>query len=131
MSFSWLEYHSFAQELISCKELKVAEETKYRVIIGRVYYSMFGLLRDYIDIEGYTLPKSAEAHYELIKYLKQIGRNLNNREFNKVSEKLNRLREDRRKVDYDKEVASVDKLAEKSLIESNYIIEFLRPYGIL
>ena len=130
MSFNWTEYYTLAKELIHSPGLSASDEAKYRTAISRAYYAALGLARKYLINEGYTVPKTAESHYTVKRDFIQVSKNLKDRRYAVVGQKLGILRDERAKADYDDIVIRVEEIAKGAIEDSKYIIEFLSLLGI-
>ena len=130
MSFSWAEYYTLAEDLIHSSGLSASDEAKYRTAISRAYYAALGLARKYLINEGYPVPETAESHYTVKRDFIQVSKNLKDRRYAVVGQKLGILRDERAKADYDDIVIRVKEIAEGAIEDSKYIIEFLSLLGI-
>jgi uncharacterized protein (UPF0332 family) len=103
MSFDWSEYLHLAQELTGQAVTPPSQEAKLRSAISRAYYAAFCLARNHLLDKGYPVPTDGRAH----KYVPQKFKSRPDLSHRQIGENLDRLREDRRKADYDNVVSGL------------------------
>lgn len=122
MSFNWSEYLSLAFHLAGVPGITVDPEASKRSAISRSYYFGYCSARNHlIKVDRVTIPKSAKAHREVSDKFRRssdIARK-------KVASKLDRLRVDRNKADYEDTVKGLDSLTKKSLADAKAIAGLL------
>jgi len=123
MNFNWVEYFNLARELSGQKGIAINEEAKLRAAISLAYYAAFCKTRNYLrDVLGDThIPKSYKAH----TYVKDKFKSNSEKNYRRIGNKLDRLRTDRNKVDYDDIVNGISSLVVKSLQDTQDIIDTL------
>ena len=109
MNFDWSEYLNLAQELAGQTGSPAINEAKLRSSVSRAYYAVFCKARNYLrDVDGDTsIPKTGKAHRYVISKFK----NSMDRRRRQIGVNLDRLRTDRRKVDYDDFVTGLSPMA--------------------
>lgn len=119
MSFDWTEYFVLAQDLAGQGVTSPTEEAKLRSAISRAYYAAFCKARNHLrDREGCSIPDTGEAHAKV----RDIFRDSPDKQRTRIGTELNRLREDRRKADYDDSVNNLPNITTKALTECNKIL---------
>lgn len=105
MSFNWAEYLDLAQQLTDTSAVvSVGTEAKSRAAISRAYYAAFCKSRNHIrDIDGKSVPKSADAH----RFVKIQFKSSKDTVRQSIGNNLDRLRIERNKADYDDVVPSM------------------------
>lgn len=122
MSFDWSEYLSLAQELAGQSGRVANQESKYRSAISRAYYAAFCKARNYLrDVEGQAIPAGGKSH----TYVRDEYRNNSTRTRRRIGEKLNRLRSDRNRADYEDVFTRPSDVAIESIRLSREIISLL------
>ncbi len=112
MSFDWADYLSLAQELSGNMVSQASQEAKLRSAISRAYYAAFCKARNHLrDKEGYLVTQEVEVHQDIRNEFKRSD----DKEHRQIGQHLDRLRRDRNKVDYDDNVASLDKMTKQDL----------------
>jgi uncharacterized protein (UPF0332 family) len=124
MNFNWLDYFTFATELIKDANQTGAsfQEAKYRIIISRAYYAVLHEARLQLKKDQPTLiiPKRA-THYFIIKQFLS-SQDPARRE---LGSKLRRFKVIREKADYADTLANPDKVAQKALLTAQEILNLL------
>jgi len=119
--FDWSEYLSLAEELVEKSSLAASEESRLRSAMSRAYYSAFCTARNHLrDQEGHAIPTDGKVHsYVLDEFM-----NSTDKTWNRIGIRLDQLRIDRNKADYNDQIpklapqAKMDvKLAQKVLTE--------------
>jgi len=119
MSFDWTEYLALAQDLAGQRVTPPTVEAKLRSAISRAYYAAFCKARNHLrDREGHDIPTTGEAHVKV----RDIFRDSPYRQRKSIGTTLNRLREDRRKADYDDSIRNLPDITTKALTECNKIL---------
>ena len=124
MTFDWLEFLSLGESLmISGKEEEPVNESKLRAAIGRMYYAVFGRVRQhYVDVERVSFSYGYEDH-DILK------REIENRKSPRVAMVFHRLRKKRNDADYDDEFpGNLISTAESQLTNAR---EVLSRHGLL
>lgn len=93
MSFNWNHYNDLANDLINQKRTSGIEEACYRSSISRSYYSVFNIIRNFLENNGHTIP-NRQAHSKVIEILKKDS------SYKPIGVKLERLRDQRNIADY-------------------------------
>lgn len=120
MSFDWNEYLILAKELTGIVGALASEESKRRSAISRAYYSSYCFARNFLEnMYGESVPEEGSVHTFVIKALKGKP------EFDLriAGVKLDSLRGNRVKADYNDEVNGLKKLAELSIMNAEEIRE--------
>jgi uncharacterized protein (UPF0332 family) len=104
--FVWGAYLELAERLA----LEGGEASK-RSAMSRAYYSVFHLARQMITREGETVPERGEAHQFVWTALERQGKGRR-----RLGQEGKRLRELRRKADYDDSLAQIDKHLQDALL---------------
>lgn len=120
MSFNWADYLNVARHLKEHSDASGYSEACLRAAISRAYYAALittrNLLRDQWGIE---VPETAEIHLFVPRWFLNED-DENQREIGAI---LDRLRDRRRKADYDDEIPKVSSLSERSLADAQLVIE--------
>jgi len=119
MSFDWTEYLNLAQDLAGQKVAPPTKEAKSRSAISRAYYAAFCKARNHLrDKEGCLIPCTGDAH----RIVRDTFKDSPDSRRKKIGVNLNRLREDRRKADYDDSMKSLPDITRIALIKSDQIV---------
>lgn len=119
MSFDWTEYLYLAQDLAGQRVTPPTIEAKWRSAISRAYYAAFCRSRNHLrNKEGHSIPTTGDAH----RIVSDIFQNSPDRPRKKIGINLNRLRENRRKADYDDFIRNLPDITRKALIQSEQIV---------
>jgi len=120
MNFQWADYLNVARHLIEHSKASGYSEAFQRAAISRAYYAALitarNLLRDQWGIE---VPETAEIHIFISKWFLNED-DENQKEIGVI---LDRLRDRRRKADYEDELLKISSLAEKSLSDAQLVID--------
>ncbi len=126
MSFKWIEYFRFSDQIRSQIDSFSCEEACQRSVISRAYYSVFKLAETHMNdnAKSTEIPMAKTPHQKTIKYYKdhqdpkrsRIGLNL---------ERLKFIRED---ADYHVqfEIGNAEKAMETGIKQATTILENLR-----
>lgn len=108
MSFDWREFLNLAKELCGQQCAPASADAKLRTSISRAYYGAFCHARNYLrDVEGLRVPEGPEAHGFVIDAF--TGKS--DKALRRVGTRLDRLRVDRNKVDYEDEVSGLQPMS--------------------
>jgi uncharacterized protein (UPF0332 family) len=132
-SFEWIQFLDLAKDLhnSAAEDLSLAE-AKYRTVIGRAYYAVFNLAKEYLESQGIRLPRGSSAHEEVRNHFD----NQQNENFSTVADNLNNLRRLRNSADYvykKKLNETIDwKIQSESAIEvANEIVNIVKAIKLL
>lgn len=110
MSFNWVDYLTLAKELKASAGESGTSEACYRSAASRAYYAAFHLVFHYACNNGYSPSYDGYDHIAIIKFLRQ---NSSSKDKRKIALELERLKDSRRRADYDDEISqSLDIFAE-------------------
>ncbi|WP_409200928.1 hypothetical protein [Methanobrevibacter sp. DSM 116169] len=130
MAFDWKDYHILADELESSNC-----DAKKRTSINRSYYSAYCVARDllidngaYVDANNKEIINSAtsKAHSEVKNTYKDLSFHCKRGDKNlglQIFKRLNRLRDKRNMVDYQKSFSNLQFEANKCLIDSKFVLD--------
>ncbi len=119
MSFDWTEYLALAQDLAGQRVTPPTVEAKLRSAISRAYYAAFCKARNHLrDREGHLIPDTGKAH----GIVSDLFQRSPHRPRKKIGANLNRLRENRRKADYDDFIRNLPNITSKALRQSEQIV---------
>ena len=116
MSFKWLLYLQVADKLMHLHDL-LLEEAYLRSSTSRSYYGVFGEIRCILEAKGYDFSRPSiqrqgykGVHDAIIRTLKSssIGR------YKKVGSYLDRIRKERNKADYNRNIVFTKARAQKA-----------------
>jgi len=120
MTFDWTEYFRLAEELVGRQVRPAVNEARERSAISREYYAAFCLARATLIREGdTTMPSGGQVHHYVALRLQESDDPKRRR----LGVNLDRLRLDRRRVDYDEEVRGLDRMVEADLASAREIVE--------
>ncbi len=103
--FDWTSYLVLAQDLA-----KGADDASRRSAISRAYYAIFSKARLLLEHEGMVISDTGKAHDDVWRTLERAGKGRR-----RLGAEGKRLREMRRKADYDREFAALEKVAEDAV----------------
>ena len=122
MSFDWCEYLNLAFELGGQSDAQGAQDAKLRTAVSRAYYAAFCTARNYLrDVECLPVPQGPRAHgFVLDEFTARTDRRLK-----QVGTRLDRLRIDRNKADYDDVVSGLESMTALALKLGQRVISTL------
>jgi uncharacterized protein (UPF0332 family) len=103
--FDWASYLVLARELA-----KQPDEASHRSAVSRAYYAIFNMARLLLEGEGTAITSTGRAHDDVWRALEAAGRGRR-----KLGADGKRLREMRRKADYDGVVPALEKVVADAL----------------
>jgi uncharacterized protein (UPF0332 family) len=115
MPFDWKEYATLAEELRARDD-----EASLRTAISRIYYSTYHNAKDYLEEEGIPLSIADSSHKVVWNGYKNFGGSCR-----AVGINGDRLFDNRKKADYDDEVADIKQLMNESFIIAGNILAYL------
>jgi uncharacterized protein (UPF0332 family) len=119
MSFLWADYLRVATHLTEHSDASGFPEACLRSAISRAYYAALNTARNLLQDEwGVEVPETAEIHQFIPNWFMNED-DLNQREIGTV---LDRLRDRRRKADYDDEIARPSSLVQRSIADAQLVI---------
>jgi len=113
--FDWNDFATLAEELS-----RRDNEASLRTAISRIYYSTYHKAKDYLVEEGVPLSTSDSSHKVVWNGYKNFGRSCRS-----VGINGDRLFDNRKKADYDKEVEDNKKLLNESFMIAEKILVYL------
>ena len=122
MSFDWREFLILAHQLIGSGKARANQESHRRSSISRAYYAAFCAARDNLPSSA-AIPPTGEAHQKVPKCYERTPGKLNKR----IATNLRRLRDARRKADYDDAVTGLASLATVSVQRAEQLFSDLGP----
>jgi uncharacterized protein (UPF0332 family) len=105
VSFDWSSYLSLARELAVAPG-----EAARRSAVSRAYYTVFNKARLMLEREGVVVATSGKAHEDVWNALERAGKGRR-----RLGQGGKRLRDQRRKADYDDEIREFDKFLEDAM----------------
>lgn len=120
MSFLWADYLTVARHLTEHSDASGYVEACLRSAISRAYYAVLNTVRNLLrDQWGIEVPETAEIHSFIPRWF------LDQDDFDQreIGTLLDRLRDRRRKADYDDEIAKASSLAVRSLADAQIVID--------
>jgi uncharacterized protein (UPF0332 family) len=96
MSFDWSSFAVLAQELVEQRGTSRAAQACARTSISRSYYAVFGQARRLLEARGHS-PGTTNVHEWVRRFYERSAE----REERQVATHLSRLRDLRRKADYE------------------------------
>jgi len=122
MSFDWPEYLYLAQELTGPSARSSTQEAKSRSAASRAYYAAFGKARNFLRAQkNVPIPNTGRAHRLVWQWFEGNSSD----EAKQIGVEGNRLKEDRRKTDYDDAIPNLSSLATEALELSARILDRL------
>ncbi|MFQ6057936.1 MAG: hypothetical protein ACE5MB_03520 [Anaerolineae bacterium] len=119
MSFCWADYLTVASHLMEHSTASSYQEACLRSAISRAYYAALNTARDLLrDQWGIEVPESAEIHW----FVPQWFMDEDDLDRKEIGALLDRLRDRRRKADYDNEITKVSSLAKRSVTDAQLVI---------
>ena len=122
MSFSdWEKFQFLAKELVTR-----ADEAMFRSAINRSYYASFQTSISFAEaFYSFVKDRTGEDHKRIIEEL----RSKKDKFIKQVSRDLSRLKDNRRKADYDERIAITQPIASVSVQMADDIIQSLKNYS--
>lgn len=122
MTFRWSSYLELARELANVQAPDPASEAKMRSAISRAYYAAFCEARNYVrDVAGLAVPRDASAHAYVRKAFSRSTDPLRR----SVGNSLIRLRESRRRADYEDQMANPREAAVRAVQTASRVLSVL------
>jgi len=120
MSFNWSDYLTLAKSLAKQESDPLLSDEAYkRTAISRAYYAAFHSALNFASSsEGFSPTGRGEDHIRLIRHFQKST----DRPGQSIGANLNRLRDNRRRADYDNIVRKLDKLTRKALRTADNIL---------
>ena len=120
MSFIWVDYLTVASTEHS--DTSGYAEACLRSTISRAYYAALNTARKLLREQwGIEVPETAEIH----RFIPQWFMNEEDLDRKEIGTLLDRLRDRRRKADYDDEISKISSLATRSLIDAQLVIDYV------
>jgi len=120
MTFSWADYLIVARHLTEHSTASGYAEGCLRSAISRAYYAALNTARNLLrDQWGIEVPKTAEIH----RFVPQWFMDEEDPDQQEIGILLDRLRDRRRRADYDDEITKVPSLAVRSLADAQIVID--------
>lgn len=120
MTFNWLEYLNLAKDIVNVQPISSIPEEKRRTSVSRAFYAAYCLARNFLrDIEGHDKNRLKQQDYVIDQFQSDDP------DRNDVYTELDRLRDNRRRADYEDEFSSIDKKVTEALYYSEFIIDRL------
>jgi uncharacterized protein (UPF0332 family) len=125
MSFLWADYLTVARHLTEHSDASGYAEACLRSAISRAYYAALNTARNLLqDQLGIEVPKTAEIH----RFIPQWFLGEEDLDRKEIGAFLDRLRDRRRKADYDDEITKVSSLAARSLADAQIVIDRISTF---
>lgn len=119
MSFPWADYLTVARHLKDHSTASAYSDGCLRSAVSRAYYAALNTARNLLrDQWGIEVPEDATIHTFVPQWF--MGEDEVDRQ--EIGVLLERLRDRRRKADYEDEIARVSSLADRSLEDSKLVI---------
>ncbi len=115
MPFDWKEYLRLAEELSTRQE-----DAALRSAISRAYYAAFCSARNHLQKQGEPLSRSGDSHKAVWESFQRKGRS-----YATIYQHSHRLKNDRRKADYEDEVRNLSESVVAALRSANAILHWL------
>lgn len=120
MSFLWADYLDVARHLTEHSDSSGYAGACLRSAISRAYYAALNTTRNLLrDQWGIEVPETAEIH----SFIPQWFLTEDDVDYREIGALLDRLRDRRRKADYDDEIPKVLSLAKRSLSDAQLVID--------
>jgi uncharacterized protein (UPF0332 family) len=111
VSFDWESYLGLARTLAA-----QADEGARRSAVSRAYYAVFNKARLLLAREGVAVSTSGDSHAAVWNELFKQGKGRR-----RLGNDGKRLRDHRRKADYEDDVPSLDKIVEDALLMAEHL----------
>lgn len=122
MSFLWADYLAVARHLTGYSDASGHAEACLRSAISRAYYAALNTARNLLrDQWGIEVPETAEIH----SFIPQWFLGDDGMDQKEIGALLDRLRDRRRKADYDDEITKASSLARRSLADAQLVIDLI------
>lgn len=108
MNFDWLLYLQVADKLMGLSDAALLE-AYWRSATSRSYYAVFGEIRYRLEREGHVFGRS-KVHSQVIRTLRSSRTRIRRR----VGINLDRLRKERNRADYDRDIKFARRRAQRS-----------------
>ena len=121
MSFDWVEYLVLAKNLHESPQALGSEEASCRSATSRAYYAAFHLALEFAESDGYAPSHSGEDHRGVPSYFRNGESDKLRR---RVSNCLDRMRDGRRKADYERDLNGISPpaLAQQAIKYAGYVV---------
>ena len=124
MSFDWSLYIEIARKLIAVKANGL-DEARFRTAIGRSYYGVFCIAREFVESSKPTPFARQSIHKQVIDTLQGSERPLER----KIGAALKRLNKRRNDCDYEKEASIGGQDAEAAYAVATRVLRDLEKVG--
>lgn len=119
MTFSWADYLIVARHLTEHSTASGYAEGCLRSAVSRAYYAALNTARSLLQDWGIEVPETAEIH----SFVPQWFLGEDDMDQREIGTLLKRLRDRRRKADYDNKVSKISSLANISLADAQLVID--------
>jgi uncharacterized protein (UPF0332 family) len=120
MSFDWSHYLDLALKLYEQAGSSKQRDAHLRSSISRAYYATYHKSRQLLkDKWGISIPKDTGAHGQVVVEF------INKRQYS-IARKLNRMRIDRNKADYDDTLVNLEQTVQSNIIRAKRVLSDLR-----
>jgi uncharacterized protein (UPF0332 family) len=124
MSFDWTLYIEIARKLIAVKANGL-DEARFRTAIGRSYYGVFCIAREFVESSKPTPLDPKFIHWQVINALEGSDHPLQR----KIGANLKRLKRQREDCDYKKDCTVREQDAEQAYTVATRVLENLEKAG--
>ncbi len=127
MTFEWSEFMKVATILARGAAATIGEEPTdeacQRTSVSRAYYAAFHESWEFLKAKGKEseISTGPGAHTAVPRVLKESGE----REWKKIGNKLDNLKSDRHKADYEAHIENVKSLCAKSITNAKELLQLL------
>jgi uncharacterized protein (UPF0332 family) len=120
MTFSWADYLIVAEHLMAHSAASGYAEGCLRSAVSRAYYAALNTTRSLLrDQWGIEVPETSEVH----RFVPRWFMDEEDPEQQEIGILLDRLRDRRRKADYEDEITKVSSLAARALADAQIVID--------
>lgn len=123
MSYEWKHYLNFAKGLLQ-NNIYADPSTNYRIAISRAYYAAYHIALAFIEVHDLPKGKAGASHERVINAYSTMNKKDNNFKSTckKIGYNLNRLKECRRRADYEENWECTKDTAKKAVWNADTII---------
>jgi uncharacterized protein (UPF0332 family) len=118
MAFDWAKYLILAEELA----MRMSDEASLRSAVSRAYYAAFCTARNRLLQEGEDIPETGDAHRIIWTKLRESIQ----KDRKEIGINGSRLRESRRRADYENEYPNLGAAVEDAVAKARYVLSLIQ-----
>ena len=120
-TFDWFDFLTLTWKLACNPQIQASEKALLRTAIGRAYYAVFNIAREFVqDVDGVIVPDN-DAHGFLIRYFLNSAGSIQR----KIARELEFMRDARNRADYDKRYAELQEDVQRVIQRARITITWI------